>query len=257
MHEKILVTGGTGFIGRAVCRLALQRGHVVKSVARSGRPDALQPWMHQVEWISADVMKPATWRDHLRGCAAVIHCVGIVREKPGEGITYDRINGESTMLAADEAEAAGVEKFVFLSAHVTPPGLSERYLAAKRRAETHLLNKQDLQSVILRPAYAYGPARRSATALAKLHEGALHLPLIGRRLEVLRPLPVDHVAAAAVRAVTAPHAEGIYEIPGIRRLAQAYDPALSVSSRAGLLPLLAAGTAAGGLIGWLLRRKQK
>lgn len=257
MHEKILVTGGNGFIGQAVCRLALQRGHAVKSIARSGRPRDWKPWMHQVEWVAADVMDPITWRDHLKNCAAIIHCVGIVRERPSEGVTFERINGESTMLAADAAEASGVEKFVFLSAHATPPGLSERYLAAKRRAEAYLLDRQDLQSVILRPAYAYGPARRSATALAKLHEGALHLPLIGRKLEKLRPLPVQHVAAAAVRAITLPHAEGIYDISGIQRLAQAYNPAMSVSSRAGLLPLLAASTAAGGFIGWLLRRKQK
>ena len=247
--QKILVIGGNGFIGREVCRLAARKGHVVLSLSRGGRPNRWQPWMPQVQWVAGDVTRPSTWRDAVKNCDAVIHCVGIVREHPEEGATFERINGEAAMLAAREAEDAGVGTFIFLSAERTPPFVSERFLIAKRRAE-QFLRRSELQSVVLRPTYVYGRGRPPSLLLGRLHEGATHLPMLGSFARITRPLPVTQVAAAAVYAAAAPQVSGTYGTDGIERLATAYDPTLTLDDQRGLRSLIAAGVLTGGALGW-------
>jgi len=52
----------------------------------------------------------------------VIHCVGIIRERAAQGVTFERFNGEAAINVAREAQAAGVGRFVFLSAAQRRPG---------------------------------------------------------------------------------------------------------------------------------------
>jgi uncharacterized protein YbjT (DUF2867 family) len=97
----ILITGGSGFIGR----FAVADGHEVRSLSRSGRPAISEPWTDEIDWHTADLFDPDTWRDQLDGCDAVIHTVGILRESPQEDVTCERFNRESAILAAREFQS--------------------------------------------------------------------------------------------------------------------------------------------------------
>jgi NADPH:quinone reductase-like Zn-dependent oxidoreductase len=50
--QKILVLGGSGFVGTAICKAAVARDIEVMSLSRSGRPSYLDPWLDRVTWIS-------------------------------------------------------------------------------------------------------------------------------------------------------------------------------------------------------------
>lgn len=235
--SRILVIGGSGFIGRRICRAAVYANHDVRSVSRGGRPsdrsvdaahrsskkgnrsrlrDSDDTWADHVEWIAADLFDPVHWRDHLVGCDAVVHSVGITSEVSSEGVTFERLNGDSTILAALEAERAGVDSFVFISVSAKPPGLSKRYITAKRRAERGIKDL-DLRAVALRPGPVYG-------------KGNPHFPsIVSRALEILdqydwlvshlgpgRPLSVDTVAMTAFRAATDASIEGVLDISTIQ-----------------------------------------
>lgn len=214
---KILVTGGNGLIGSEVCRVAVDAGHEVIGLARRGRPGQAAAWTERVRWVAADVLEPASWRDELRGVGAVVHCVGIARENPARGNTFQRINGDSAITAAGEAARAGVEALVYLSASARPPFLRESYLAAKRRAEAEIA-RLPLRFAILRPGLVYGAGRPVSLPAALVVGLAAKLPVVGAMASEARPLPVETVARAAIRAATDSSVRGILDIGTIERL---------------------------------------
>lgn len=219
--SRVLVTGGNGFVGREVCRVAAERGHEVVSVVRSARPefdfdangvDEGDPaWANDVRWIAASVFEPRRWRTHLEGCDGVVHSIGIVDERPTEGGVLERLNGDAAVLTGLEAERAGVSSFSFVSASVTPPGTREAYLTAKHRAERELVNL-DLSVVRLRPGPVYGEGNPHFSGLTNgLFRALGERARIARHLGDVRPLSVERVAAVALET----DREGLYGIPAI------------------------------------------
>jgi uncharacterized protein YbjT (DUF2867 family) len=215
----LLVVGGSGFIGRNVCRFAVRDDHEVRSVSRSGRPDGDEAWMDSVSWTSADLFSPNAWRDRLDGVDAVVHAVGTLTEAPTEGVTFERVNGDAAVLAALEAERAGADGFAFLSAAAKPPGVRNAYLTAKRRAETSVADL-DLETVALRPGPVYGEGQPHLPGVADrvLRFVASARP-IASRLGESRPLSVDTVARATYRAALDPD-ERLLDVSDIRELAK-------------------------------------
>ena len=255
---KLVVPGGNGFIGTELCRVAVQNGHEVAAFGRTGRPPltpARHPWTQEVEWRAADVFAPDTWRDLLNGADAVVHTIATLREHPGRDVTFDRVNAESALRAAEAAVAADVGAFVFLSVRDKPPLVPYAFLSAKRRAERSLREDHpSLRTVTLRPNLVYGDRKTGTSTLAAvLNQGRAVAPHPYASVEG-RPLPVEFVAAAAVQAAVTPTMEGTLTVPQIEdagRTSGLVDPdAVSTPS---LTPLLVGlgGTALGA---WLLRR---
>ncbi|EIW85140.1 NAD(P)-binding protein [Coniophora puteana RWD-64-598 SS2] len=85
--QKVLVVGGNGFLGSAVCKAALARGMDVTSISSSGRPYRTPrghspAWTSKVNWRKADALLPETYRDLLSGVSAVVHTLGTLLEDP-------------------------------------------------------------------------------------------------------------------------------------------------------------------------------
>jgi nucleoside-diphosphate-sugar epimerase len=81
LAQKILVVGGNGFVGSAVCKMALARGIEVTSISSSGKPykspqGHTPAWVERVEWRKADALNPESYADILPGVDAVVHTVG-------------------------------------------------------------------------------------------------------------------------------------------------------------------------------------
>ncbi|KAH9063324.1 mitochondrial protein [Lactarius vividus] len=79
--NKLLVVGGNGFIGSAVCRAALRHSYQVTSISSSGRPfrtpkGHTPAWTEKVEWLTADALRPETYSHLLPGVSAVVHTLG-------------------------------------------------------------------------------------------------------------------------------------------------------------------------------------
>ncbi|KAI0647083.1 NAD-P-binding protein [Trametes meyenii] len=84
--QKIVVIGGNGFVGSAVCRTALARGMQVASVSSSGKPwqtpkGHTPAWVDKVEWHKGDALRPETYAHLLPGATAVVHTIGTLFEK--------------------------------------------------------------------------------------------------------------------------------------------------------------------------------
>lgn len=71
---RIVVVGGSGYVGRRICEAALKKGLEVCSISRSGSAKldrAAEDWTKDVKWLKADVFEPQQYRDHLKGALAV------------------------------------------------------------------------------------------------------------------------------------------------------------------------------------------
>lgn len=255
---KLVVPGGNGFIGSEICRIAVQNGHEVAAFGRTGRPaltPARHPWTQEVEWRAADVFEPDTWRDLLADADAVVHCIATIREAPSRNVTFDRVNAEAALLAADEAVEAGTEAFVLLSVRDKPPLIPYKFLSAKRRAERALHEQYpDLRTVSLRPNLVYGARQPGTSSLAAVLNQLQDAHLHSYASTEGRPLPVELVAATAVQTAITPSIEGtlsVSQIEDLGRTSGLVDP--TEVSEASLAPLLI-GAGATLASAWLLKK---
>lgn len=172
-RHSVLVTGSTGFVGRALCSALLARGHDVTAACRD---------IHQVpracRAVGVGDIGPGTdWSDHLSGIDTVIHLASrahVLAETASDPIaSFRRVNVGGTLQLARAAREAGVRRLVFVSSigvhgnaatepirENTPAAPAEAYAISKWEAELELraLLAQGLpELVIVRPPLVYGP----------------------------------------------------------------------------------------------------
>lgn len=212
--SRIMITGGSGFIGREIGRQGVTAGHEIRSLSRSGRPAVTDPWVDEIDWHAADLFDPDKWRDQLESCDAVVHTVGIIREPPQDDVTFERLNGESAILAARETERADVPAFVFLSVAGTPPLVSDRSTTAKRRAERAIADL-DIRNTVLRPGLVYGEGANHGhlpPVVNTVFKAIDKRPWLAHRMPGPRSLGVTTVARAALHAAITPDAPELLEV---------------------------------------------
>ena len=212
---RIFVTGGTGFVGKAVVRALQAHGFVVRCLVRPGSEPDLRGF-EAIERVPGDVLMPHGLADSIEGCAAVIHLVGIIREHPAVGVTFERMHAAATANMVEVARAAGVRRYLQMSALGTRPNARSRYHRTKWEAE-ETVRQSDLQWTVFRPSVIYGPGDGFVTMLARLVRRLPVVPVIGTGAYRLQPVAVEQVAEAFARALTRDATIGqTYEVGGPR-----------------------------------------
>ncbi|MBI4610194.1 MAG: NAD(P)H-binding protein [Candidatus Rokubacteria bacterium] len=196
---RIFVTGGTGFVGKAVIRALQAHGFIVRCLVRPGSEQDLRGF-EAIERAPGDVLTPKGFADSIHGCAAVIHLVGIIREHPGIGVRFERLHTAATAHVLEAAQAAGVTRYLQMSALGTRPGARSRYHRTKWEAE-ELVRRSGLRWTIFRPSVIYGPGDGFVTLLARMVRWLPIVPVIGDGRYRLQPVPVEQVAEAFARAL--------------------------------------------------------
>ncbi|UNI14268.1 hypothetical protein JDV02_000913 [Purpureocillium takamizusanense] len=118
--KKLVVCGGSGFLGSRICKYAVARGWDVTSISRSGEPkwenvtDSADtpPWSHKVSWERADILRPVTYAPLLKGADYVVHSMGILLEADYKGI-----------VSGKDSPIAGLQK-IFASPATRPRGVN-------------------------------------------------------------------------------------------------------------------------------------
>jgi uncharacterized protein YbjT (DUF2867 family) len=193
---KIFIAGGTGFVGGHLVDELLRRGHQLRLLVHT-RNSKLSD---RVEQIVGDVTRPESFTEAVTGRDAVINLVGIIREFPSRGITFERLHVQATanMLAA--ANKAGVRRYLQMSALGTRPEAISRYHATKFRAE-ELVRSSGLDCTILRPSLIYGPKDSFINMLAGQLRLAPVMPVIGSGSYRLQPIHAADVAHCFAQAL--------------------------------------------------------
>ena len=152
---NVFLTGGTGFVGRHTLRELIRQGHAVRCLARKKTP-SLAALSARVEQVVGSITDPDALRGSMDGCDAVVHLVGIIRENPARGVTFDALHFGGTKTVADEARNAGVSRFVHMSANGARPDGVSAYQTSKWRAEEYVRGAGFAHWTIFRPSLIFG-----------------------------------------------------------------------------------------------------
>lgn len=194
----ILVTGATGFVGDAIARAELAAGRSVVATARHLPSNSA---LQVLPWLAVGAIDGQTdWSNALSGVQTVIHCaarVHIMREQADDALAaYREVNVTGTLRLAQQAAAAGVQRFVFLSSikangeatmvdqaftEIDNPAPEDAYAHSKLEAEHTLLalaEQTRMEVVIIRPPLVYGRGvKGNFDSMLRAVQRGLPLPL--------------------------------------------------------------------------------
>ncbi len=210
----ILVTGGTGFVGRNIVRLLVEKGQKVRCLVRESSPRNVLDGL-DVDFCTGDILVPDTLKEAFNGIDTAIHLVGVIKEI--KGATYERIHAEGTKNVLKAAGEAGVMKYIHMSALGTRPGAISRYHKTKWQAEEAVRNS-GLKYVILRPPIICGADDEFVNMFAKMINQTFitrMIPVIGKGESRMQPIYVGDVAHCFYEAAVNENiSDKTYEIGG-------------------------------------------
>ncbi|MCY3487313.1 MAG: NAD(P)H-binding protein [Bacteroidetes bacterium] len=230
---RILLTGGTGFVGRHVLRELLTKGYQVRVlVRRGGAPEGFEG--EQVEVVRGDIN--GTLGQFMDNVDGVVHLVGIIEEVPAQKITFEALHTRATQNVANAARIACVPRLVFVSANGASQHGATKYQTTKWAAEETVRNSGLDHWCVLRPGLIFGDPgmerEEFCTVLSRtLIKPFPILPVFGNGLYQLQPVSVEEVAEATVQALTLPEAHG-QTIPLVGPNRLTYIELLDVVTRA-------------------------
>jgi NADH dehydrogenase len=209
---KILVTGGTGFVGPKVVHALRAQGRDVRALVRHpDRATQLAAW--GAELVAGDVTDPASLRAAVDGCTHVVHLVSILKGSPSD---FHRVMTQGTKDLVAAAKDAGVGRFVLMSALGTSETTKDTvpYFASKWAMEQETV-RSGLEYTIFRPSFVFGGDGGALPLFMKQVRYSPVVTVIGSGLQRVQPIWVEDVAEYFARGVDHPQAANrTFEIGG-------------------------------------------
>jgi len=201
---RVMVCGGTGFIGRHIVNALVRAGHDPVAVSRHAA--------HALDFVQ--MTTAASWLPHLQDVDAVVNAVGALRDVPGRPLAT--LHTQAPIALFDACAQAGVRRVVQLSA-LGADRSDTAYARTKRAADEHLLALNTagrLQGVVLRPSIVFGAGGASSELFLNLARlPALLLPAAVQTSEI-QPVAVRDLADAAAQLALHDAPVGVLEIGG-------------------------------------------
>lgn len=205
---RVALIGGTGFVGRYLVDALLTARHEVSLLVRSGSELKLEN-ISRCHVVHGDLASQSALEQTLSNCDAVIYNVGILREFPSLGVTFEALQYEGLVGVVNAAKKCAVRRLLLMSANgVTPTGTA--YQQSKYRAEQHAL-QSGLAATIFRPSVIFGNPRGSMEFASQLYRDMVRppLPAVGfftgwnpaKGQILMSPVQIEDVAQSFVLAL--------------------------------------------------------
>jgi uncharacterized protein YbjT (DUF2867 family) len=209
---RVLVTGGTGFVGPKIVHALRAQGRDVRALVRNpARATQLAGWGAEI--VTGDFTDPASLTAAAEGCTHVVHLVAIIAGRPSD---FDRVMTQGTRNLVAAAKQAGVDRFVLMSALGTSQTTKDTvpYFTAKWAMEQEV-EHSGLEYTVFRPSFVFGRDGGVLPTLVKQVRYSPVVTVIGAGLQRSQPIWVDDVAAYFAQAVDHLHAANrTFEVGG-------------------------------------------
>jgi nucleoside-diphosphate-sugar epimerase len=236
---KLLVYGGSGYVGAKVLEFAVQRGAQCVSVSRTGQvPVHLKnqqtSWVDQVTWVSGDACQPEP--ELFAGVDVLISLVGSAPVPTFSQSAFQQqvvLNGSANCAVIETAQQQGIKNLVLMSAHIPKLMQSQRFgyfvgkqLALQAAKEFSELSAQH-SATVLYPSGIYGTRHTAggvAIPLAPLMGPVAwimgFLPQSILRILPESPVSLNRVARSVVESALSPPAPGLNMVENQQLLLQ-------------------------------------
>lgn len=221
-RAKVVLTGATGFLGSAIARVLVARGHAVSALVRDGTPRDVLAGV-PVQFVPGDLTDAASIARAMQGCTAAIHCAADYRIWVPDPARMFAVNVEGTRAVMQAALAAGLSRVVHVSSVATlkpradgapateadaarPEEAIGPYKRSKTEAERvveAMVRDRGLPAVIVNPSTPIGPRDRRPTPTGRVILEAARGKMPAYVDTGLNLVHVDDCAAGCVAALTA------------------------------------------------------
>jgi uncharacterized protein YbjT (DUF2867 family) len=199
---SVFLTGGTGYIGTALAKALLDRGHRVRALVRPGSEGKLPKGC---EIVHGDALRGDTYVHQVGAGETFVHLVGVSHPNPKKAAEFHSVDLESCVQAVWVAKSKGVPHFIYLSV-ARPAPIMKEYQAVRAQGE-QLLIESGLPATFVRPWYVLGPGHRWPTALIPLYALARLYPKTREGAERLALVTLHQIVQTLVWAVENPASE--------------------------------------------------
>jgi len=212
--RTVIITGGTGYLGRALVPILLARGHRVRLLVRPGSERKVPAG---AEAVAGNPLEACSVAAALPGADTLVHLVGVPKPSPAKAKQFRAIDLVS--IQASVAAAARIKPrphLVYLSV-AQPAPVMRAYVAVRQEGEL-LIEQNGLNATCLRPWYVLGPGHRWPILLQPVYAILRLLPATRAGAERLGLVTLPQMTRALVAAIEQP-ANGVrvVEVPKIRR----------------------------------------
>lgn len=227
--RTILITGATGYLGRALIPALLARGHNVRALVRansrskllSGASTLTDPPIDRSSALQiaiGDALNPTDVARALPGVDTVVHLVGVPKPSPAKAQQFrdiDLVSIKATVAALETA--APKPHLVYLSV-AQPASIMREYIAVRAESEA-LIRAKTLPATFVRPWYVLGPGHRWPYLLVPIYALMRLIPSTRASAERLGLVTLPQMIRTLIHAVETP-AKGvaILDVPAIRQI---------------------------------------
>ena len=161
---NVFLTGGTGYIGTALAKALLDRGHRVRALVRPGSERKLP---NGCEIIHGDALRGDTYVHQVAASHTFVHLVGVSHPNPKKVAEFQSVDLASCAQAVRVAKTGAASHFIYLSV-ARPAPVMKQYQAVRAQGE-QLLIQSGVPATFVRPWYVLGPGHRWPAALIPLY----------------------------------------------------------------------------------------
>lgn len=220
-NKKVVVLGGSGFVGSSVVAKLDAAGYQVKVLTRRRESSKHLILLPNVDVVECNIMQDSTLSNALKGCDVVINLIGILHDDREFG--FERIHHQLPRRVVHVCEELGIARFIQMSALQASASAPSAYLRSKAAGERVVLEyAKKLDVTIFRPSVVFGRGDSFLNLFATLVK-ILPVVALAKPHAKFQPVWVEDVASAFVSSVqnTATYGQ-VYELggPGVYTLRQ-------------------------------------
>jgi len=197
MKERVLVLGGSGFVGRHLVANLSAAGHDVIVLTRRRERARHLLLLPTVRVVEADAHDAATLARWTRGATAAVNLVGTLHARGRD--TFERVHVELPRMLAAACQGAGVTRLLHMSALGASADAASAYLRSKAQGEAAIAGS-GLAWTIFRPSVIFGPGDTFLNLFAKLARAFPVIPLAAAQAR-FQPIYVGDVATCMARSL--------------------------------------------------------
>jgi uncharacterized protein YbjT (DUF2867 family) len=213
-RRRVFITGGTGYLGRALVAELLRRGHEVRALVRRGSEGKLPAGC---EAVAGDPLDASSFAGAVAPADTFVQLVGVPRPSPAKARQFREIDLTSGRASVGAARAAGIEHFVYVSV-AQPAPVMKAYQEVRAEVES-LLRESGMKATVLRPWYVLGPGHRWPYLLLPFYWVTERLPSTRETARRLGFVTHAQMVAALLRAVEEPAPDfRVVTVPEIRMM---------------------------------------